>query len=660
MIHLTFAEAAAACGGRLVGMKDMDEKHVENVAVAKICVDSREVTAGSLFIALKGERVDGHYYIPTAVARGALCVVSDKTVPYCHIRVENTLAAMQKLAAYIRKKSGVTVVAVTGSVGKTTTRQMVSCVLKQKYNVLSTDGNFNNEYGLPRTIFRLEADNEIAVLEMGISHFGEMDRLGAIAKPDYAVFTNIARMHLENLIDRDGVLRAKTELIAHMNPNGRLFFNGLDDKLRSYRCDVPITYYGMTDEYAVYPAKIEPHGVEYTDLTLHFPERALQCRLPVVGQQLVLDAIAAATVGMAFKLTPEQIVAGLESYTPVGRRGRVVSAGEFTIVDDCYNAGPDSVRAAIAALPKEGNRAALLGDMLELGEKSAELHYSLGRYCAEAGLNLLFTSGEGAKEIARGAVDAGMKAERVLCITPETAAEIIVPRMNKGDVLLVKASRGMKFERIIDSIMANINTVKEERSKLIVASNNANKIKEIREILSSEFDTIISMREAGINPDVDEDADSFMGNARKKAEECAKLLPGCNVLADDSGLCVDVLNGAPGVYSARYAGQVCDDAANRKKLLDALEGIPFEKRGAHFGCAMVLIRPNGEEVSAYGTVEGKILFEEQGENGFGYDSIFFYEPMNISFAQMDSQSKNDVSHRKNALKQLLAALGEKR
>lgn len=659
MIYLTFAEAAIACGGRLVGVKELDEKHVENVAVAKICVDSREVTAGSLFIALKGERVDGHDYIPIAVDRGALCVVSDRTVPYCHIRVENTLAAMQNLASYIREKSGVTVVAVTGSVGKTTTRQMVSCVLKQKYNVLSTDGNFNNEYGLPRTLFRLEPENEVAVLEMGISHFGEMDRLGSIAKPDYAVYTNIARMHLENLIDRDGVLKAKTELIAHMNPNGRLFFNGLDDKLRSYRCGIPTTYYGMTDEYAVYPSEIQSHGVEYTNLTLHFPDRALQCRLPAVGQQLVLDAIAAATVGMTFELTPEQIVAGLESYTPVGRRGHVVSAGEFTIVDDCYNAGPDSVRAAIAALPKEGNRAALLGDMLELGEKSAELHYSLGRYCAEAGLSRLFTSGEGAKEIARGAVDAGMEADMVFCVTPETAAGIILPLMNKGDVLLVKASRGMKFERIIDSIMANINASKEKHGKLVVASNNANKVKEIQEILSSKFYPIVSMREAGIKLEVDEDADSFMGNARKKALECAKLLPDCNVLADDSGLCVDVLNGAPGVYSARYAGPVCDDAANRKKLLSALNGIPFEKRGAHFGCAMVLIRPNGEEVSAYGTVEGKILFEEQGENGFGYDSLFFYEPSNASFAQMDAQSKNDVSHRKNALKELLAALGEK-
>lgn len=659
MIYLTFAEAAIACGGRLVGVKEMDEKHVENVAVAKICVDSREVTAGSLFIALKGERVDGHDYIPIAVDRGALCVVSDRTVPYCHIRVENTLAAMQNLASYIREKSGVTVVAVTGSVGKTTTRQMVSCVLKQKYNVLSTDGNFNNEYGLPRTLFRLEPENEVAVLEMGISHFGEMDRLGSIAKPDYAVYTNIAHMHLENLIDRDGVLKAKTELIAHMNPNGRLFFNGLDDKLRSYRCGIPTTYYGMTNEYAVYPVEIEPHGVEFTNLTLHFPDRALQCRLPAVGQQLVLDAIAAATVGTTFELTPEQIVAGLESYTPVGRRGRVVSAGEFTIVDDCYNAGPDSVRAAIAALPKEGKKAALLGDMLELGEKSAELHYSLGRYCAEAGLSRLFTSGEGAKEIARGAVDAGMEADMVFCVTPETAAGIILPLMNKGDVLLVKASRGMKFERIIDSIMANINAAKEKHGKLVVASNNANKVKEIQEILSSKFYPIVSMREAGIKLEVDEDADSFMGNARKKALECAKLLPDCNVLADDSGLCVDVLNGAPGVYSARYAGPVCDDAANRKKLLSALNGIPFEKRGAHFGCAMVLIRPNGEELSAYGTVEGKILFEEQGENGFGYDSLFFYEPSNASFAQMDAQSKNDVSHRKNALKELLAALGEK-
>ena len=194
--------------------------------------------------------------------------------------------------------------------------------------------------------------------------------------------------------------------------------------------------------------------------------------------------------------------------------------------------------------------------------------------------------------------------------------------------------------------------------RLVIASNNKNKVREIKEILGDRFDAVIPMREAGIELDVVEDADSFMGNARKKAVEAAALLPDDAVLADDSGLCVDALGGAPGVYSARYAGEGHDDAANRKKLLEALSDVPFSERNAHFACAMVLIRPGCGEINAYGRVDGKILFEERGENGFGYDSLFLYEPENLSFAEIDADRKNAVSHRRNALMLVLAALKE--
>ena len=194
--------------------------------------------------------------------------------------------------------------------------------------------------------------------------------------------------------------------------------------------------------------------------------------------------------------------------------------------------------------------------------------------------------------------------------------------------------------------------------RLVIASNNKNKVREIKEILGDRFDAVIPMREAGIELDVVEDADSFMGNARKKAVEAAALLPDDAVLADDSGLCVDALGGAPGVYSARYAGEGHDDAANRKKLLEALSDVPFSERNAHFACAMVLIRPGCGEINAYGRVDGKIMFEERGENGFGYDSLFLYEPENLSFAEIDAERKNAVSHRRNAQMLVLAALKE--
>ena len=194
--------------------------------------------------------------------------------------------------------------------------------------------------------------------------------------------------------------------------------------------------------------------------------------------------------------------------------------------------------------------------------------------------------------------------------------------------------------------------------RLVIASNNKNKVREIKEILGDRFDAVIPMREAGIELDVVEDADSFMGNARKKAVEAAALLPDDAVLADDSGLCVAALGGAPGVYSARYAGEGHDDAANRKKLLEALSDVPFSERNAHFACALVLLRPGCGEINAYGRVDGKILFEERGENGFGYDSLFLYEPENLSFAEIDAERKNAVSHRRNALMLVLAALKE--
>lgn len=192
--------------------------------------------------------------------------------------------------------------------------------------------------------------------------------------------------------------------------------------------------------------------------------------------------------------------------------------------------------------------------------------------------------------------------------------------------------------------------------RLVIASNNKNKVREIREILGHRFDDVVSMRDAGIELDVTEDADSFLGNAEKKALETAALLPGDAVLADDSGLCVDALGGAPGVYSARYAGEGHDDAANRKKLLEALDGVPEEKRSAHFACAMALVSDGKIIAEAVGKVEGRILFEEVGENGFGYDSLFYYEPYGLSFAQIDAERKNAVSHRRNALALLLSML----
>lgn len=446
MLELTFGEAAVACGGLLNADRDVLYKRI-----GSITIDSRKVSSDSLFIALHGAHIDGHSFIPAAINNGAACVMSEIGVAYPHIRVNSTRVAMQKLAAYMRYKSGIPVLAVVGSVGKTSTRRMLSCVLEQKYNLLSTEGNFNNEYGLPQTLFRLEDTNDFAVLELGISDFGEMDRLGKIAKPNYALYTNIGRMHLESLGNRDGVLQAKMELIPHIAKDGMLFLNGEDDKLRSIEPPVPVTYFGMDESYPVHPSGVVQSGLDCTSFDLHFPGAVLPVSLPALGIHMVRNAVAAATVGLHLGLTPEQIVCGIENYSPVGHRGRVIEFDDFTIIDDCYNAGPDSMRASINALPHTARRLALLGDMLGLGETAPALHYDLGRFIAEGKkLDMLITVGNLSEKITEGAKAAGLAESCHL--DEKDAAKFITSKLQKGDVLLVKASRGMLFERLIERI----------------------------------------------------------------------------------------------------------------------------------------------------------------------------------------------------------------
>ena len=271
MINLTISEAMTAADGQLVHCED--PAYIGDMFIEGITLDSRKVKPDWLFIADKGERADGHDYVESARRSGAAAAVVEHEldIPIPQILVENSLRAMQRIAGYIREKSGVKVIGVVGSVGKTSTRQMLSCVLEQKFSVLSTEGNFNNEYGLPQTFFRLEPHHELAVVEMGISHFGEMDRLGAIARPDYVVFTNIGNMHLENLIDRSGVLHAKTEVVKHMPHNGRLFFNAADDKLCEYAktSTIPVKFYGMDESLPVHPENIRFIDAAETDFVLN-------------------------------------------------------------------------------------------------------------------------------------------------------------------------------------------------------------------------------------------------------------------------------------------------------------------------------------------------------------------------------------------------------
>ena len=324
---------------------------------------------------------------------------------------------------------------------------------------------------------------------MGISHFGEMDRLGAIARPDYVVFTNIGNMHLENLIDRSGVLRAKTEVVKHMPHNGRLFFNAADDKLCEYAktSPIPVKFYGMDESLPVHPENIRFIDAAETDFVLNYFGTRIPVSMPAAGLHMVQNAVAAAAAAHELGLTAEQVKAGIESFSPVGHRWRVLFAcclpaanaaannadanfeassasadsETFTVIDDCYNAGPDSVRAALTALvsaAKPGCRKiAMLGDMLELGENSSALHKSLGAYCAECGLDALFTAGDLASDIALGAENAGMR--NVFRISKDTVSTALLHFAKPGDTVLVKASHGAHFENIVDEL-GNANLTK--------------------------------------------------------------------------------------------------------------------------------------------------------------------------------------------------------
>lgn len=421
--------------------------------VKSIVIDSRQAEGNSVFIALVGEKADGHNYIAGIADRISCAVVEhevDVDVP--QIIVPSTYKAVGAIGAYIRKKSGVTVVGVTGSVGKTSVKELTASVLSQGFNVLKTEKNHNNELGLPLTLFRLTEEHQAAVLEMGISYFGEMTRVSAIAMPDIAIFTNIENVHTENLVDRDGVLRAKTELVANMRGD-TLILNAEDDKLAGYKLPdgKKAVYYGIDGRAFVTASDIVYHGMDSTSFKLSIGDESIDVLLPASGRHMVLDSLAAAAAGHVLGLSIDKIKKGIESYVTIsGRMSRINYRGAV-IIDDCYNASPTSMTASLNVLAKaEGRKIALLGDMLELGERSDELHENVGRAAAELKIDLLITVGSSAKRIAEAARAAGL--ENVYNVSNAEAADLIKRELREGDTLLVKASRGMALEKIIEAV----------------------------------------------------------------------------------------------------------------------------------------------------------------------------------------------------------------
>ena len=439
MRDMTIFSAARAAGGRVAGCG-------QDAPLSGGVIDSREAGPGLMFCALPGERADGHEYMRSALEKGAACCLATHVpegVTGPVILVDDVRSAMAKIAGACRDRLDIPVVGITGSSGKTTAKEMCAAVLSQKYNTLKTEKNFNNELGVPLTLFRIGPEHGAAVVELGINHFGEMSRLGAMAKPDIAVYTLIGRSHLEALGDLDGVLRAKGELVEHMPPDGMLIVNGDDEKLAAWRPARRKLTFGLGEGCDVRGVGFAPRGAEGSALTVLAGERRIELFLPAYGRHLAYAALAAAAVGIELGLSDGQIAAGAADYAPVGRRARIIETPSLTVIDDCYNANPDSVKMAIASAGALGGRlVCILGDMLELGEQSEQMHREVGEAARAAGA-LLLTAGE--RSAAMGGEHFASKAELISAL----------PRLLKrGDRVLVKASHSMAFEEISDALRA--------------------------------------------------------------------------------------------------------------------------------------------------------------------------------------------------------------
>ena len=436
----TVMEASAACMVQEV-------KGVE--------LDSRKLQEGYLFIATKGERVDGHSFIAQAFEKGCYAVVCEKlpenaTGP-C-ILVEDSFKALQDIAAYYREQLSVKVVGITGSVGKTSTKEVIASVLAEKYNVLKTEGNFNNEIGLPLTVLKIRDEHEAAVLEMGINHFGEMHRLSRIAKPDVCVITNIGQCHLEFLIDRDGILRAKSEIFDFMNPEGVVCLNGDDDKLitvEKVHGKRPI-FFGMSDICNVQGMDIKNLGLNGStaDVFEKTADESYSVRLYIPGEHMVSNALAAISVGRALGLTKEEMINGIAKTGSIGGRSNIIHDDKLTIIDDCYNANPVSMKAAIELLETATTkRVALLGDMFELGEREKQLHRGVGDFLAEKNIEKVICVGELAKEIYEGAKEGDAQCHWYP--DKKELTDNIRQLIEKDDTVLIKASHGMGFAELV-------------------------------------------------------------------------------------------------------------------------------------------------------------------------------------------------------------------
>ena len=428
----------------------------EDVLITSVTSDSRKAEKGSLFACMKGERVDGHDYAAKAVENGASCLLCERRMEELdvpQIVADSTLGAMQKMAQHMLKDAGIPVVSVGGSVGKTSTKEMISSVLSRKYDLLKTAANFNNELGLPLTIFNLEEHHNAAVLELGIDDFGQMHVLADIARPDICVLTNIGDCHLEQLKDRDGVLKAKSEMFDFLEPDGHIVLNGDDEKLRTVKPvnGVKPLFYGLSENNDFRAYDIEKTGFG-SIFRIRGPFGTIRTQVFQPGIHMVMNALAGAAVGYLLGLDNDQIAKGIEQYSTIDGRFKVIPTDRYTLIDDCYNANPMSMKAAISSLSDmNGRKVAILGDMGELGTDEKKLHYEVGECAGSADIDALYCAGALSSEIVSGARSADKTGKDIRHFaTRDDLIDALPGLLHDKDIILIKASHFMQFEKILD------------------------------------------------------------------------------------------------------------------------------------------------------------------------------------------------------------------
>ena len=462
MKPLTLRTIAEVTGGRYIGPSESLD-----TCITGVVRDHRDAAPGNLFVCFRGERVDGHEYIADAFSAGALaCLVEREPSDYlegAYILVQSTFESLKIIAEHYRALFLIPIIGITGSVGKTTTKEMVAAVLSRRFKVHKNEGNLNNEIGVPLTLLAMKEGHEIAIVEMGISDFGEMRRIARMVRPTASIFTIIGHSHLEFLRNPEGVLRAKSEMFEYMPTDGSVLINGDDALLSSLSIPNPLLRFGLSSGNDVFASQVENTGTEITRILIEGTSEPFWAEIPAFGSHLVYAALAAAALGNHLGLSQAMIQDGLKNYMPVGSRAKVIQSDTLTIIDDSYNANPNSMASGLLSLcTLSGRRLAILGDMKELGLEEKELHREIGRLAAEHGLDCLLCCGDLAQYIYEGVISYlpddnlshGHPTQAWYFPSKDELYAVLPSLLAKGDSILVKASHSMRFPEIVEELKA--------------------------------------------------------------------------------------------------------------------------------------------------------------------------------------------------------------